>query len=308
MTVSLTDLQALPAPTLLQPVDSAAAKRTRIARVVALLRAAGIDYDVGGTDDGSTIIEADTVPVVEEAGAFRDVLQAQTINEVALQLLVAFAKGANLDQLGARVSTPRKPLVASPRPFSTNPEDWEADDDYRPRVANALERPSTAGSKAGYREHARRIAGVKDVAVVRPGPPRVLIYVLGTNGAPPVEVLAAVRDLLSAEDVRPQNDDPEIYAAGVITVDVVGTYTLYPGATAATCKALGDERIAAYIDGHFALGHDITLDGVKAAALVPGVKGFAVTLNGQAADLVLDGTQAPRRGSIVTDIADTRDA
>lgn len=287
MSVTLTDLQALPAPGFFQDVDTDAIKAARIARVAAILNAAGYPYDVG-------MLESDLVPLVETAGAYRDAMQAQAINEVGLQLLVAYADGSNLDQLGAGVATPR--LAA------------EDDDHYRVRIANALERPSTAGSAAGYREHAKKAdPDVFDVAVVRPGPPRVLVYVLGYGGAPSAATLAAVQAGLSAEDVRPLNDFPEVLPAGVIAVDIVGTYTLYPGADAGTCRALGDAAIAAYVAKHYQLGHDITLDGVKAAALVPGVKAFAVTLNGQPADLVLDGTQAPKLGTLSTAVADGRD-
>lgn len=288
MTVSLTDLRSLPAPALLVPVDQAAALAERLGRLVALLRAAGIDFDVEG-------LETDPLIITEQAGAYRDMLQVQDRNETALQLLVAFATSTNLDHLGAGVSTPR---LAD-----------EGDDHYRVRVANALERPSTAGSSAGYREHAKAAdADVFDVAIVRPGPPRIHLYLLGRNGAPSEATLAAVRARVSAEDVRPQNDEPEVFAAGIVTVDVVGTYQLFPGATEAVVKPAGDLAIAKYVARHYALGHDITLDGVKAAALVPGVKKFAVTLNGAAGDVVLDGTQAPRLGTLATTVDPKRDA
>ncbi|MEE7478421.1 baseplate assembly protein [Methylobacterium hispanicum] len=302
MTVTLNDLRALPAPTLLQ-VDHAAAWAQRNARLKALLALRGIDFDVDS-------LETSPLVVTEEAGAYRDVLRAQEINEISLKRLVAFAADGDLDQLGAGVSTPRKALVADPRPRVPGTDsvaDWETDDDYRPRIANALERPSTAGSASGYREHALLISGVKDAAIRRPGPPRVQVYVLALTGAPSDALLAAVTAELSAEDVRPQNDVVEVLPAGVITVNVTGVYDLYPGADTATVTALGDAGMAAYIDRHFALGHDITLDGLKAAAMVEGVKRFAPSINGQAADLVLDGTQAPIRGTISTTVSPTRD-
>lgn len=287
MSVTLSDLQALPPPEFFLVGDTDTIKAARIARVTAILNAGEYPYDVG-------MLETDLVPLVETAGAYRDTLQAQAINEVARQLLVAFAKGGNLDQRGAGNATPR---LAG-----------EEDDHYRVRVANALERPSTAGSAAGYREWAKAAdPDVFDVAVVRPGPPRVLIYVLGYGGAPSAATLAAVQAKLSPDDVRPQNDFPEVYAAGIVTIDIAGVYDLYPGADAATCKALGDAAITAYVAKHYALGHDITLDGVKAAALVPGVRKFAATLNGLAADQVLNGTQAPKLGALATTVADGRD-
>lgn len=285
--LTLADLRALPAPELFPTLDVDALTDARLVRIKALLAADGIDLDFGGSEFDPGVKQA-------QANAYFEDLLRTAMNEAALQLLVAFARGGNLDQRGAGVSTPR--LAA------------EEDDHYRVRVANALERPSTAGSGAGYREWAKAAdPDVFDVAVVRPGPPRILIYVLGYSGVPSAATLAAVQAGLSPDDVRPQNDFPEVYPADVVTVDLVGVYHLYPGATASTCKALGDAAIAAYVAGHYALGHDITLDGVKAAALVPGVKRFAATINGAAADLVLGGTQAPKLGALTTTIADARD-
>lgn len=287
MSATLTDLQSLPAPNLLQPVDHSAALAARLDRLVALLAEAGIPFDVES-------LKTDPLVITEEAGAYRDTLQAQAINDAARQLLVAFARGTNLDHRGAGVSTPRLPD--------------ETDDHYRERIANALERPSTAGSAAGYREHAKAAdADVFDVAIVRPGPPRVRVYVLGYAGAPSSATLAAVTAAVSTEDVRPMNDVVEVLAADVVAITVTGTYDLYPGADAGSVKAAGDAGIAAYFARHFALGHDITLPGVIAAGTVAGVKSFRPLLDGSTQDIVLDGTQAPILGTLATTVSPIRD-
>lgn len=294
MAVMLADLRALPAPALLQVVDYEAARTARLARLVALLRAAGIDYDVAGTDTGSVPIEGDPLVVTEEAGAYRDIYQTERLNETALQLLVGFATGSNLDHLGANVSTPR---LAG-----------ELDDAYRARIANALERPSTAGSAAGYREHALGVsAAVLDVGVSSPAPGTVRLYVLAQDGPAEDALLAAVLAAVSADDVRPITDAVEVLAAEVVTADIVVTLGLYPGADEGTVRTLADARIRAYVALHYALGHDLTLAGVIAAAMVPGARTAAITLNGVAVDLVLTAAQAPALGTLTLTIPATRD-
>lgn len=85
----------------------------------------------------------------------------------------------------------------------SDPEGLEA---WRLRVANAFERVSSGGSRAWYRETAMGVsAAIVDVAVVRPQPCYVDLYVLTAQGpaAPPLKAqVAAAFDTSAALDIR----------------------------------------------------------------------------------------------------------
>ena len=115
------------------------------------------------------LLESDPAMAILQAGAYREMLLRQRINESAKANLLAYATGSDLDQKAASYGVSR--LEA------------ESDDRLRYRCQLSLEGYSTAGPVGAYIFHALSAsAKVKSVAVESPQAGEVLVTVLSTEG------------------------------------------------------------------------------------------------------------------------------
>jgi phage-related baseplate assembly protein len=102
-------------------------------------------------------VTSDPAVKVLEVVAYREMLIRQQFNERARQVMLAYATGSNLDQLGALLDVGR---LAG-----------EADTAYRARIQLAPEAFSVAGPASAYRFYALSAAPtIADASVPRPGP------------------------------------------------------------------------------------------------------------------------------------------
>lgn len=169
--------------------------------------------------------------------------------------------------------------------------DEEDDDSAAARGANALDGISKAGGRLSY--VARVLAfspAITDVAVVRPAPGFIDLYVMLADGDAAVPADAQFRaDLLAwvdPETSRPQGDEVDVPSpTGVVydlTYDVVadGDLDAIQTAIETDARALADalqRRLGAYISksafGHIArqqpgvIDHDVTLSGLASRQL-----------------------------------------
>lgn len=81
----------LPAPTVIEVYDFETIKARKLARVVELMKAKGIEYVPSESDDIMTVIEAD---------AYDEMFLHARINNAVKAQLLAFAKDADLDHIG----------------------------------------------------------------------------------------------------------------------------------------------------------------------------------------------------------------
>jgi len=108
---------------------------------------------------------------VLEVAAYRELLLRQRVNDASVAVMLAYATGSDLDNLGALpwMNTPR--LVVDPGDENAIPPiepTYETNDDYRARLQLALEGFSTAGPEGAYLFHAKSASGlVKDVSATR---------------------------------------------------------------------------------------------------------------------------------------------
>lgn len=276
------DLSRLPFPAVVEPLD--------VEAIVAAMLA-----DLRVRDPAFTaLVESDPAYKVLEVCAYRELLLRQRVNEAAKGVLLAYAAGADLDQIAANFNVQRLVLApANPSTLPPTPAVLEPDDDLRRRVQLAFEGLSTAGPEGAYVFHALGAhPDVLDASATSPAPGVVAVSVLSRvgSGAPAAPLLAAVAAALADENVRPLTDQVNVVAATIVNFTVVASLTLYPGPDSAVVLAEANARLTDYLARSRRLGRDVTRSGVFAALHAEGVQNVA--LAEPAADVVVTAAQA----------------
>lgn len=234
-------------------------------------------------------LESELTIKLLETCAYREVLLRARVNDAGRAVMLAFATGADLDNLGALFGVLRQ--VIQEADLAANPpvpEIREDDNDYRTRIQLALEGFSTAGPVGAYTFHGLSAdPDVKDVGIASPQPGEVEITVLSRigDGTPVPALITTVETVLNADDVRPLTDLVAVKAATITAYTVEAALTLYDGPDSALVMAAAETAVEAYVEAHHLLGHDITVSGLHAALHQSGVQNVA--LSAPAADLVI---------------------
>lgn len=308
-------LSKLPPPDLIQPMDVEATYALAIAKMVEL------EPDFDPTLESSLPVRLLQVMAYLAAG------KRQEVNDGARGVMLPFAQGADLDNLGALLGVER--LVITPadpahgRPVSV----MENDPDFLARILLAPSSFSVAGPEAAYRFHARSASGnVLDASATSPRPDdirQLVLDVLASHGAAaslvndmtaaldaahwPGDVLVSVlaRDgdgtadaaLLSAveatvtsEAVRPLTDHVIAQSAQILRFRVHAKLWTFAGPDSDVVLAASRASLDKYLVDSRRLGRDITLSGLYAAIHVAGVQ--SVELLEPTDTLIVGDTQA----------------
>lgn len=297
-TLTAQNLAALPAPTIISGLNFESIFADLIKEFLKL------------APDQAEVVKLESEPITKllQAASYRIQHERKLANDQAQGLMLATAKGAQLDHLGALpfVSTSRK--VITPSDTSANPPTeavMETDIDYRARLQLSLEGYTTAGSFGSYAYHGLAAdADVKDIGIATPIftgttsgstitltvtdpvgladplPGDVAVTVLSRtgNGTAPVKTLEAVIDKLNSETIRPMTDRPRIRSAEIVEYTLSANVYFSSsapdqGAILAAAKASAESYVA---DQH-RIGRDITISGLHAAIHQNGVVKVAVT-------------------------------
>jgi phage-related baseplate assembly protein len=283
------DLSQLPAPDVVEALDYENLLAERKATLISL-------YPVDQQEAIARTLALESDPIVKllQENSYRELMLRQRVNEAARAVMVAFATGSDLDQLGANVDTPR--LVITPADDTTlppTPAVMESDSEYRVRIPQAFEGISVAGPSGAYEYHGRAADGrVADVKATSPNPACVTISVLSRegNGAASADLLAVVTRALNDENVRPVGDRVTVQSATIVKYVIEAVLYLYPGPEAAPIQAAAEAKLKRYITSQHRLGRDIRLSAIYAALHAEGVQ--RVELKKPLADIVLNNTQA----------------
>jgi phage-related baseplate assembly protein len=281
------NLSQLPAPDAVEALDFETIFSAMLSDMQTRMVAAGASF--------TALLESDPVYKILEVCAYRELLVRQRANEAVRAVMLAFATGPDLDQLGANYNVARK-LIKDGDPTTIPPTlpVFELDDDYRARIPLSLEGYTTAGSEGSYVFHALSAAGtIKDVSAVSPAPGQVTIYVLSTNGdgtASDAE-LAAVTAALNADSVRPMTDQVTVQSSTPLPYTIDAQLVLYAGPSAEVVVAAAVAAAQAYADSVHRNGYDVSLSGVFRALHQPGVD--RVNLNIPAGNIPASPGQAP---------------
>ena len=277
------DLSQLPAPEVVEPLDFEGFYQDLLATFRALM------------GDGWTApLESDPVVKLLELCAYREVQLRARINDAARSVLLAYAVGADLEQLAANVNVSR--LLVSPGDPEASPlvdPVYENDASLRARVQRAFEGLSVAGPQAAYVFHALSADGrVADASAESPAPAEVVVTVLSRegNGSAGADLLDTVNAALSSEEVRPVADRLTVQGAQIVPYQVAATLWLYPGPEVEPILAAALAQLETYVGTQRRLGRDIRRSALFAALHVEGVQ--RVELLQPPADVVLTSSQA----------------
>lgn len=285
------DMATLPAPTVVEPLSYEAIFAAMLADLQQRLPSWTAD------------LESDPVVKLLQTCAYRELVIRQRVNEAAKAVMLAYATGPDLEQLGAL--------------FNVQRLDGEDDTRLRYRIQQGLSALGAAGPAAAYRAHATAVsASIVDVSVHSPEAGRVDVTVLAHQPSPTATTdpqalaigaalfpgvtldaglsptaagsdsptLQAVITALSAEDVRPLTDQVVVAAPTIKATAIVARLHLYRGPDPSTIVAQAQASLATKLASLRLIGHDMTRAGLIAALAVPGVQN--VLLDSPVADIV----------------------
>ncbi|MBI6942926.1 baseplate J/gp47 family protein [Pseudomonas putida] len=263
--MSQVDLSKLPAPQLLETLDYES------------LYQADLDTFREHMGEGwSATLESDPVIKLLEVGAYRKLLNRARINDAAKSLLLAYARGTDLEHLAANVSLRR--LVIQAQDLTRVPPIaalLESDDALRERVQLVYEGLTTAGPRNSYILHARNASGqVADATAESPSPAVVVVTVLSQegNGTASAELLGTVSAYLNDDDVRPVADRLTVQSAQILPYRVDAKVFMAGNgpeneAILAECRA----RLEAWKNPRRRLGVEVARSAIDAQLHIDGV-------------------------------------
>lgn len=294
---TVVDLSQLPAPNVVEPLDF----ETILSAMIA---------DLQERDPAFTaLVESDPAYKILEVCAYRELLMRQRVNEAAKAVMLAYATGADLDQLGANVGVQRQVITpADDTTVPPTPAVMESDEDFRARIQLSPEGYTTAGSEGSYVFHGLGAdADVKDIQAISPEPGKVTVYVLSRtgDGTSPASTIDAVTATLNGETIRPMTDEVTVLSANIVNYTITAELTLFPGPDANVVKQSAIDAVTAFSEAQRRIGYDVTLSGIYHALHQPGVQN--VTLTSPTASLVLGDGQASYCTAITVTVADDTD-
>lgn len=256
--MSTIELSALPAPQVLEDLDFEETYQGELATFRQFMG-----------DNWTALLESDPVTKLLQVGAYRRLQNRARINDSAKALLLAYAKGSDLDQLAGNVRLKRLVIQAGdPTAVPPVPEVLEEEDALRERIQLVYEGLTTAGPRNSYILHARNASGlVADATAESPSPAAVVVTVLGLegNGAVLPELLETVRLRLSDDDVRPVGDRLTVQGAEVLpfSIDAV---VFMSGSGPETEAALAEckRRLQAWVNPRRRLGVEVARSAIDA--------------------------------------------
>jgi len=298
---NIIDLSQLPAPDVVEALDYEQLLETRKARYLALF--AQEDRDAIAK---ALTLESEPLVVVLQENAEREVILRQRVNDAARAVLLAFARGKDLEHIAAEYGVSRQ-VIRPANPDAVPPVDavYESDDELCERAQMAWEGLSTAGPRDGYVFHALSADGqVADATASSPVPCDVVVCVLArdSDGTAAPELLAKVRTQLNDEDIRPMGDRVTVQSSQIVPYSVRAVLHMKgegPGRTVALDAARS--ACAAYVNRPRRAGVSVWRSALTASLHVEGVD--HLELQEPAEDLVLTAAQAATCSDIELSIA-----
>lgn len=251
-------------------------------------------------------LESEPATKILEVCAFYVMLTRSRVNDSARALMLAYSRGADLDNLGALFGVERKIIVEAQ---DDAPAVYESDNEFRARIQSSLEGFSTAGPIGAYEFHALSASSeVRDVFVAGASTPHMVVapgtvevYLLGRTGDGTVgpAVVATVNAALNAETIRPLCDTVIVRSATIQPYAVAATLKLQGGPDASVVLAAARAALDTYLAQVHRIGAVVAISGIHAALHQAGVE--KVTVTQPAADIVPLPNVAPfATGSTIT--------
>ncbi|KPM60192.1 phage tail protein [Pseudomonas putida] len=316
------DLSLLPPPDVVETLEF----ETLYQEVLGIFRA-----HMG--DQWTALLESDPVVKLMEVMAYRELMVRARINAAAKASLLAYAKGADLENRAADYGV-QKLTIRPANPDAVPPVEavMEGDEALRYRTRLSLEALSVAGSSGAYEYHALsssaelvhvsvdspRFSGVAvpaavkaqlpagaivvvcdyDAGLANPLPGDVSLAVLARpdSAVPEAQLVATVLKALSAEDVRPVTDRPRVQGGIPSDFQVEAVLWVEAGPDPDVVLAGARASLDKAIAGARRLEGQLPVSAVYAALHVTGIS--RVDLVKPVEGVVCDKRQYPRATSI----------
>ena len=281
------DLSLIPAPQAIRPVDYELIRAERLSDLTARFIAKGVPFNVAA-------LESDPSVIHQEEDAYREMLDLQAINDAVQAVLLAYAVGSDLDNLGALLGVRRLAL----------PDDGsESDTEFRNRIRISLDATAVGLTGNGYRTIALQAApAVKSVGLVKQGGGKIDVILLGRtlDGSVDDASMTAVRDRLNADDGGQLTDIITVRSVTPRPYDVIANVVIPPGPSQALVRAAAEAAIEKAAADLQIIGGVVTTDALIAAGRVPPISKF--TLVSPAADIATAPDEAPWRRSTTINV------
>lgn len=212
-------------------------------------------------------LESEPLTKSLEYAAYRVMVERQRFNHRSARLMLAYAEGAELDHIGVTYYQTERLGLETDSP--------EEDENYKRRLLLAFDGYSTAGARQAYIYHALSAdADVLDAKVVGNTAGIVRVAVLSRTGAgtPSSALLAAVDAALSAETVRPLNDQVEVLPAEIVDYEIRARIRVKQGPASHVVLQEAERSAREYAEDRKRLGLPIIRDAVLAALWVESVE------------------------------------
>jgi phage-related baseplate assembly protein len=224
-------------------------------------------------------LEQSPTNVILEAQSDGEMILRARVNAAARAVMLAFAKGADLDNLAAFFGVER--MVG------------ELDDSLRRRAQMAPEAYTTAGSEGAYIFQALsadvRIRDATAVKIDNRGGVCVTIMQSGADPVPTKDILANVIARLNQKGIKPLTDVISVCPVQPLKTQIVGNITLYPGPDSAlVMKDIGTALTNVRTNVSL-IGRDLTRSAIISALNQNGVQN--VDLISPATDIVASAKQ-----------------
>ena len=244
-------------------------------------------------------LESDPVVKLIELFAWRETVLRQNFNERATSIMLAFATGGDLDNIGANFGVERLVIVEA-EPENQIEQELESDDAFLRRILLAPESYSVAGPASAYIYHALSAhPEALDASATSPDPGEVIVSMLGRqgDGTASSELIEAVEERVNNREVRPLTDLVTVQSAVIIEFTIDATITFYSGPDPDIVLDAAQAALDSYLAINRRIGRDITRSGIFAALHREGVQ--RVDLVEPSDDIVVDRLSA----AYCTDIA-----
>lgn len=246
----------------------------------------------------NALLESDPAMKIIEVVTYKIIIVTARINQGMLAVLLAFAKGNDLTQLGANLDCERM-LITPANPDSVPPVDavYESDDEYRHRIQLSWYARNTAGSTNAYNYCA--LSCDSDVLSAQAyGPPVTLpgcvdMYVLSRSGdgIPSQLLLDKVNASLSPNDVRPLTDNVTVKQASNLPYEVEAVIVAGLGPDQGVILEGAEKDLEIYVSGQHKIGATASLSGIYDAIHRSGTE--RVILTSPTQDIIAGVGQAP---------------
>lgn len=258
---STIDLSRLPAPEVLETLDFEALQAANLAD----FQARWPQFD--------TPFESDPAVKLLETAAWRSLIDRARVNDAARSVMLAFATGADLEQIGARLNVARRVLQPA---TGDSPAVMEGDTEFRARIQLAPDTLPYAGiTAAGYRARALALApSVRDVTALKGDGGRVDIVLLARDGdgTVPAETVSLIAAAFREDDAVQLTDIVNVRRAAIVPYDATITLQIGRGPDPALVAAEADKAVRAYAAERHAIGRTVYVRGLEAAAKVGNVE------------------------------------